>query len=138
LALRQRVVEQAGGTDGKLFSGLGNFNRDIDLGLDKIGSTSASAHDWRHASGQWLIDVGVPIELVSKFMGHASTTITERVYARIKDDQVGDRMLDALNPQYTRGATRHRSKVARKVEPLKTIPMPRLPVASSTPWATSR
>ena len=49
-------------------------------------------------------------------MGHESTRITEQVYARIKDEDLADRALAALDPKYT-----HRSLKARgKRPPMKT------------------
>lgn len=38
-------------------------------------------HSLRKAAGQFLIDLHVPLELVSRVMGHAGTRITETVYA---------------------------------------------------------
>ena len=50
----------------------------------------------RKAAGQWLIDLGVPLELVSRALGHADTRITETVYAKIKDE---DRNADRTKPE---------------------------------------
>ena len=61
-------------------------------------------------------------------MGHASTTITERVYARVRHDAVGDRMLAALDPRYTKGATRSRAGKDRTIATVKAIPDPKLPI----------
>jgi integrase len=128
VTLLKFVAKHAQGEGGKLFSGLANYNRALAVACESLKIESASAHDWRHGAGQWLIDLGVPIEIVSKFLGHASTAITERIYARVRDDQVGDRMLDALDPRYTRGASRTRSKASRKIATVTSIPDPRLPV----------
>ncbi len=127
VALLRFVAEHAGGAGEKLFSGLANYNRALSAACEAAGVESASANDFRHAAGQWLIDLGTPIELVSRVMGHADTRITERVYARVKQDQVGDRMLDALDARYTRSARRHRAAGPR-VKVVAKIPDPKLPM----------
>ena len=50
-------------------------------------------------------------------MGHKSTRITEQVYARIKDENLADRALDALDPRYARRS--HRARGTRP--PMNTI-----------------
>jgi integrase len=49
----------------------------------KAGIEPLSPHALRKAAGQWLIDLGMPLELVSRVLGHADTRITETVYARV-------------------------------------------------------
>ncbi len=68
----------------------------------------------------------MPLELVSRVLGHADTRITETVYARVKDEDVTDRMLDAIDPRYAKAA--HKARGKRKVvETLKKVPEPRTP-----------
>jgi len=85
--------------------------------------TVVSPHDIRRSAGQWLVDLGVPIELVSKFMRHADTRITETIYAEVKRADVADRILDAIDPRYARQAHHRRKKPV--VETLKKIPEPK-------------
>ena len=77
-------------------------NRLIETACTNAKIDHASPHSFRHAAGQWLLDVGVSVELVSRILGHASTAMTERVYARVKQDVVGDRILDMIDAP-TRG-----------------------------------
>ncbi|MEP7125623.1 MAG: hypothetical protein ABJE95_32125 [Byssovorax sp.] len=64
--------------------------------------------------------------MVSRVLGHADTRLTETVYAKIKDEDVTDRMLDAIDPRYARKA--HRARGAKKiVETIKKLPAPRTP-----------
>jgi integrase len=81
LALLAFVAKHAQGRRDRLFSGLANYTRTMADACREAKIESASANDFRHASGQWLIDLGTPIELVSRLMGHSDTRITERVYA---------------------------------------------------------
>ena len=91
----------------------------------RAGIEHASPHHFRHAAGQWLLDVGVSVELVSRVMGHSSTSVTERVYARVKQDVVGDRMLDVIDPAYATGANHARQKTVRRIETITSIPAPK-------------
>ncbi len=113
----------AEGKGDRLFARLPN--RLIGTACTNAKIEHASPHHFRHAAGQWLLDVGVSIELVSRILGHASTSMTERVYARVKQDAVGDRILDAIDPAYAKGALRSRKKKARRVETIQTIPEPK-------------
>ena len=124
-ALLAFAAEHAGGEGEALFSSLANYNRTLAEACHAAGIEGASANDFRHAAGQWLIDLGAPIELVSRFMGHADTRITERVYARVKQEHVGDRMLEALDPRYTRSARKR--KAGPRVKVVTKIPAPKLP-----------
>jgi hypothetical protein len=43
-------------------------------------------------------------------MRHADTHITETIYASVRQEDVGDRILDAIDPRYARHAHRGRKK----------------------------
>jgi integrase len=128
--LLMRFVAQhaGGGDDGPLFPSLANFRRALGEACERAGVEHVSPHSLRHAAGQWLVDLGTPIELVSRILGHASTSITESVYARVKAETVGDRMLDTLDPRYTRSASQARQKSDRAVKTLTKLPSPRVEV----------
>ena len=53
-------------------------------GLDKKLTT----HWARHTAGTFLLNAGVPIEIVSKVLGHASIRMTEKIYAKMLTDTV--------------------------------------------------
>ena len=119
---------QGDGSEGGLFSSLDNYRRALAQACKAANVEHASTHDLRHAAGQWLIDVGVPVELVSRILGHATTSITETVYARVRRDALSDRMLDAIDPGYATVASKARSKRDRVVETIRAIPSPKMPV----------
>jgi hypothetical protein len=58
----------------------------------------AACHGGRHPAiaprRPWI---GVPIELVSKFMRHTDTRATERIYASVQRRHLVDRMLDVID-----------------------------------------
>ena len=123
--LLAHAAAHAQGVDGKLFRSLGNLRHELLAAAKKVAIEPLSPHALRKAAGQWLIDLSVPLELVSRVLGHADTRITETVYAKIKDEDVTDRMLDAIDPRYAKKA--HRARGAKKiVETIKKLPAPRM------------
>lgn len=57
-------------------------------GVDK----PVSSHWARHTCATMLLNKGVGMEIVSKVLGHSSTTITRQVYAKLLDETVADAM----------------------------------------------
>lgn len=51
-----------------------------DTACKKVGIHS-STHDWRRSAGAWLLQEGVSIYHVSRFLRHSSTKVTEEHYA---------------------------------------------------------
>jgi hypothetical protein len=118
------ATQHATGDEGRLFGTLQNFKRDLRAAATEAKLPSLAPHDLRRAAGQYLIDLRVPLELVSRVMGHRDTRITEQVYARVKEADLADRMLDAIDPRYATRATAARGQ-AVVVETLQTLPWPR-------------
>jgi integrase len=117
----------ARGTKGKLFGNLHRLLKELKAACLKEKVTVISPHDLRRSAGQWMVNIGVPIELVSKFMRHADTHITETIYASVRQEDVGDRILAAIDPRYATQA--HQDRQVPIVETLKKIPEPRQTVA---------
>ena len=118
------VVKHAAGRDGSLFGPLDNLDRELALAAEKAKLEHLYPHALRKACGQWLIDLSVPLEIVSRVMGHANTAITENAYARVKDEDLTNRMIDAIDPRYARTARRAR-RTRKIVETITTLPEPR-------------
>ena len=53
-------------------------------------------HTLRRTFGSDLLNRGVRLEVVSRLLGHASTAITEKAYARLEDKTIRDEMLEAF------------------------------------------
>lgn len=82
-ALSEFVVEWAGRNVGSIKTG---FYRAVkDAGLKGV-----SPHVLRHTAGVHMAIAGVPMQKISQFMGHSSTLVTERVYARYAPDHLRD------------------------------------------------
>ncbi|HKU08243.1 MAG TPA: tyrosine-type recombinase/integrase [Bradyrhizobium sp.] len=56
----------------------------------KRSGIPCSPHVFRHTAGVWMAQANVPMQMISQFMGHTSTRITERVYARYSPDFMKD------------------------------------------------
>lgn len=48
----------------------------------RAGLPGVTPHVLRHTAATWMVQAGVPIAEVSRFLGHANSRITERVYAK--------------------------------------------------------
>lgn len=77
---------------------------------EAAGMPHVTFHDLRRSCGTLLIQRGVPLNVVSRILGHTSTTVTERVYAHLGGKQLraGLNELAALH----RGLHRTGRKVA--------------------------
>jgi integrase len=124
VVLLEYVRAHAQGTNGKLFGSLANLRRDLADAAKAAKIPHVWPHALRKAAGQFLIDLRVPLELVSRVMGHADTRITETVYAKVRDEDLGDRMLDAIDPRYASRTLAQRG-VRKSVELIEHIPEPK-------------
>lgn len=52
----------------------------------RAGLTDVSPHVLRHTAAVHMAEAGVPMSEISQYLGHSSTRITERVYARYSPD----------------------------------------------------
>jgi integrase len=55
---------------------------------EAAGMPHVTFHDLRRSCGTLLIQRGVPLNVVSRILGHTSTTVTERVYAHLGGKQL--------------------------------------------------
>jgi len=61
-----------------------------DAAWEDAGLERTTLHEARHTFATVMIDANVPIKLVSAFMGHASTAITEEVYWHLLPHSLDD------------------------------------------------
>lgn len=74
----------------------------IEMVLDRVGqraglSRKVKPHTLRRTFGSYLLNRGARLEVVSRLLGHASTAITEKAYARLEDSTIRAEMLRALS-----------------------------------------
>ncbi|MBX8825285.1 site-specific integrase [Ochrobactrum sp. SFR4] len=80
-ALTEYVVEWAGQPVKSLKKGIATASREA-------GIVGISAHVFRHTAAVWMAEAGVPMEEIGQYLGHSSSEITRRVYARYSPDHL--------------------------------------------------
>jgi integrase len=60
---------------------LRSIKKAIRMAARRSGVT-CSPHVFRHTAGVWMAQADVPMQKISQFLGHTSTRVTERTYAR--------------------------------------------------------
>lgn len=84
------LLEQA---EGALpFARWGKLHRDLAVACKRAGVEVVTPNDLRRSAGSWLIELGVSLELVARYLGHSSTAMVERVYGRPRDTAIRDLM----------------------------------------------
>jgi integrase len=74
-ALSPYVVEWRGGR-------VASVKKAFNAAASSIGRPDVGPHAIRHSVAVWMAEEGVPMSEISQYLGHASTAVTERVYAR--------------------------------------------------------
>lgn len=94
-----RVLRDADGSPPLLLRPWGNMRRDIAAACKRVGCAPFTANDLRRTTGTWLLQLGVPIDVVAKVLGHASPAMLYKVYGQLGSDDLGrlieSRLLDA-------------------------------------------
>ena len=76
------------------------YNYQLKLVAAYAGIKKAVSSHWaRHTGATLFLNRGVPMEIVAKILGHASTDMTRRVYAKLFDDTVAKEMQKYLAPK---------------------------------------
>lgn len=78
-ALTNHVIEWAG-------EPVKSLKRGIATAANAAGIEGVSAHVFRHTAAVWMAEAGVPMEEIAQYLGHSSSEITRRVYARYSPD----------------------------------------------------
>jgi len=71
------------GREGPLFDPWGNGLRDLYRACKRAGVPRISWNDLRRTHASWLASAGVSSLLTAKLLGHTSTRMVERVYAKV-------------------------------------------------------
>ncbi len=67
----------------QLFPWWGNDRRDLGVACRAVGIAPVSPNDLRRTFASWLANAGVSPLVTARLMGHTSTRMVERVYARL-------------------------------------------------------
>jgi len=103
-ALTNYVIEWAGAPVKSLKKGIATTARNA-------GISDVSPHVFRHTAAVWMAEAGIHMSKIAQYLGHSSTSVTEKVYAR-------------FSPSHLRGAAsvlelpvRHENPQTRFNEP---------------------
>lgn len=75
---RRRVFEDAGSQN--------TIRKTLAAACEAIGIDRLVPHDLRHTCASWLLDQGVPVPVVSRWLGHANASITLDTYGHMMGD----------------------------------------------------
>lgn len=80
-AISDHVIEWSGGS-------VKSVRRGLDTALTRAGlkTKQDGAHLLRHSAAVMMAESGVPMSQISQYLGHSSTAVTERTYARYSPD----------------------------------------------------
>ncbi|MGH3006033.1 MAG: tyrosine-type recombinase/integrase [Gaiellaceae bacterium] len=63
-----------------------NFSERFQAAASRAGVPVIRLHDLRHGHVTYMRKLGVPVEVVSKRVGHASPSITADIYSHVAED----------------------------------------------------
>jgi integrase len=67
-------------------------NRQFSMLLKQAGLPNIRVHDMRHTAASLMLGQGIPVNIVSKILGHSNPSITYNIYSHIMSDQQEDAM----------------------------------------------
>jgi len=90
------VKEHADGKDGLLFTEWGSALRSIKQAAQRAEIKHMNRHGLRHCYSAWMKQEGVPNSELYLAMGHASTTMLERVYGKPDGQELAGMMTRSI------------------------------------------
>lgn len=75
---------------GPLLHAWRNIRRDLALACAKAGIPKVTPNDLRRTFASWLVQAGESSYVVSQLLGHATSTMVERVYGRLSRKALAD------------------------------------------------
>jgi integrase len=100
LATTRWVIEYNGGP-------VLRVNKGIQEAARRAKLKGVSPYVLRHTAAVWMAQAGIPMAEISQYLGHSSTQVTERVYARFHPDHLR-RAADALRLSETPKRLEHK------------------------------
>lgn len=82
-AMTDYVVEWAGGPVKSIRKGFAST-------VSNAGLKDVTPHTLRHTAAVRMASRGIPMPMISQYLGHSNTTVTERVYARFAPDHMSE------------------------------------------------
>lgn len=107
-AVSDYVIEYAGRQ-------VGSIRRGFASAAKTAGMPDVTPHVLRHTAAVWMAEAGLPMSEISQYLGHSSTAVTERTYARYSPTYLR-KAASALEVRSFKSATsRQRAKSLKKL-----------------------
>ncbi len=65
-----------------------SIKKGVQRAAERAGLKNVTPYVLRHTAGVWLAEGGTPMSEISQYLGHTSTAVTERTYARYSPDHL--------------------------------------------------
>lgn len=69
-----------------------NYNKDLKRACKRAKIKPVSGNDLRRTFGSWLVQDGAHLKVVARLMGHASTTMVDKVYGHLAERNLDEAM----------------------------------------------
>jgi integrase len=83
LTLCEQIVAATQGRTALLFDPWTNIQGDLAKACEALKIGRISPNDLRRTHSTWLVDHGIPAQMVAEILGHMDTRLVERVYGRV-------------------------------------------------------
>ncbi len=92
------AAKHAEGEKQMLFVPWPNVRRDLLAACERAKIAPCSPNDLRRTFATWMRQAGVPLELIPPMMGHRDGKMVERVYGRLRVEDLASRIRSAICP----------------------------------------
>lgn len=75
---------------------VGSIKTGFNAAVKRAGIAHCTPHDLRRTAGRLMVESGVPIEEVARYLGHTNPNVTRSTYAQFSPDHLR-KASDALN-----------------------------------------
>lgn len=99
--LEQVLAATAGRGAGPMFGAWANMTRDLAKVCKALSIPRVTANDLRRTHANWLVAGGVPLNFVADVLGHVDSRMVERVYGRLRPEQLRERVLAIVTTSQT-------------------------------------
>lgn len=95
--LEQVLAATADRKTGPMFDPWTNVVRDLEIACEAAGVPKVTPNDLRRTFSNWLVNSDVPLNFVADAMGHVDSRMVEKVYGRLRPEQLRDRILEHVH-----------------------------------------
>lgn len=90
------AATQGRGQSVPMFDRWSNMTRDLKKVCKALDIPRVTANDLRRTHSNWLVDAGVALNFVADVLGHVDSRMVEKVYGKLRPEQLRDRVLKTM------------------------------------------